>query len=232
MKSEGISIMTHSQQDIGRRIGAATLIGVGALFLLGQVTDFDVFGFIWPFFVILPGAAFLFAAFNGDKNAAGLAVPGALVTGTGGILLYQNMTGHWESWAYIWALYPVFLGLALTYVGRRTDNEGTYKAGRGFVRWGGIAFIVMWAIFELAIFSGDRPFGHLLLPLVLIGAGVILLFRGTGDKPKRDSVTIFTGPKVVTIGKAKNGYVPHASDKLRQEIDAALAEDDEHPPTV
>jgi hypothetical protein len=226
--------MTHSQQDIGRRIGAVTLIGVGALFLLAQLTDFDVFGFIWPFFVILPGAAFLLAALNGDKNAAGLAVPGALVTGTGGILLYQNMTGHWESWAYIWALYPVFLGLALIYVGRRTENEGTSKAGQGFVRWGGVVFVVLWAIFELAIFTENKPFGNLLLPLVLIGAGVILLFRGTGhlDKPKRDTGTIFTGPRVITVGKAKNGYVPSASDKLRQEIDAALAEDDDHPPTV
>ena len=60
----------------------------------------------------------------------------AIVTGTGLILLYQNSTGRWQTWAYIWALYPVFLGLGLMFLGRRTDDEGTRRAGRGFVTWG------------------------------------------------------------------------------------------------
>jgi hypothetical protein len=221
-----------SQQDIGRRIGAVVLIGLGLLFLLGQTLRFDIFGFGWPFFVILPGLAFLYFAVRGDANAAPLAVPGAIVTGTGAILFYQNITGHWESWAYAWSLYPVFLGLALTFIGERARNPNTANVGRGFVRWGSIAFVALWAIFELAIFASNRAFGNYLLPLVLIGVGVWLLMRGSLrggglEKPKRDD-SVFTGPRVV-VSKPKNGYSPTASEKLRQEIDAALAEDDELP---
>jgi hypothetical protein len=218
--------MTHTQPDIGRRIGAVVLIGLGVLFLLGQT--FDIFGFGWPFFVMLPGLAFLYFAIKGDRGAAGLAVPGAIVTGTGAILFYQNVTGHWESWAYAWSLYPVFLGLALAFVGERTDNSDLAKVGRGFVRWGSVAFLALWALFELVIFTGNEAFGNFLLPLALIGAGLWLLFRGGfrgGEKPKREDA-VFTGPRVI-VPKRKNGYSPSASDKLRQEIDAALAEDDE-----
>ncbi len=224
-----------TQQDIGRRIGAVVLIGLGVLFLLGQWLSVDIFGYGWPLFVLLPGLAFLFFAVRGDANAAPLAVPGAIVTGTGAILFYQNLTGHWESWAYAWSLYPVFLGLALTFMGERTQNQNTANVGSGFVRWGSIAFVALWALFELVIFAGNRAFGNYLLPLVLIGAGVWMLmrgsFRGMGlEKPKRDEA-VFTGPRVV-VGKPKNGYAPSASEKLRQEIDATLAEDDDKPPTV
>ncbi len=221
-------------QDIGRRIGAVVLIGLGVLFLLGQTLRFDIFGFGWPFFVILPGLAFLYFAIRGDASAAPLAVPGAIVTGTGAILFYQNVTDHWDSWAYAWALYPVFFGLALMFVGERTQNQGTENTGRGFVKWGGVGFVALWALFELVIFAGNKPLGNLLLPLVLIGAGVFLLFRRGGrpwdfEKPKRGDFAD-SGPRVV-IGKPKNGSAP--GDKLRQEIDAALAEDDDDaPPTV
>ena len=113
---------------MNEKVGAAALIGLGVLFLLGQMFSMDIFGLGWPLFVMLPGLAFLFFAIRGDANAAPLAVPGAIVTGTGAILFYQNFTGHWESWAYAWALYPVFLGLALTFMGERTRNQKIVEA--------------------------------------------------------------------------------------------------------
>src|SRR5687767_10207750 len=109
VKSGSAIIMSMIQQDRGRTITAVGLIGLGILFLLGQVFGFSLFSVLWPFFVILPGAAFLYGAFTGGKNAAGLAVPGSVITGTGLILLYQSLTNHWESWAYAWTLYPVFV---------------------------------------------------------------------------------------------------------------------------
>src|SRR5215813_518898 len=119
--------MDTISRERGRAIGAVTLIGLGLLFLLGQILNVSIFSFLWPFFVIIPGAAFLYFAITGGKNTAGLAVPGTVVTGTGLILLYQSLTNHWESWAYAWTLYPVFVGLALTFMGRRMGDSGTYN---------------------------------------------------------------------------------------------------------
>lgn len=223
--------MNH-ESNTGRTVGALVLIGLGVLFLIGQVFDIGgVLGALWPFFIILPGAAFLYAAVKGGKNEAGLAMPGAIIGGTGLILLYQNLTNHWESWAYAWTLYPLFVGLALTFMGQRTGSQGTLRTGQGFVRYSGIAFIALATLFELFIFNEGGFLSNLVVPLVLIGAGVYMLFRngfrGTGalniQKSKND--VIFTGPAVIGT-KAKNGSGPLMGDRLRREIDAALAEDE------
>jgi cell wall-active antibiotic response 4TMS protein YvqF len=210
----------------GRSTAGLVLVGIGVFFLAAQIFGFSAFGAIWPFFIILPGVAFLYAAYTGDKNKAGLAVPGAIVTGTGAILLYQNLTDHWASWAYAWTLYPVFLGLALSFMGQRTGEKNTYKTGQGFIRWGMIAFVVGAVFFELVVFD-HGALGNLLLPAILIAAGAWILMRGrdTGEKRKVDA------PRYAPVNgtKAKNGYSPE--ERLQRQIDEALAEDDAPTPS-
>lgn len=191
------------------------LIGLGVLFLFAQITGFSFFGLLWPLFVLLPGAAMLYAAYNGDRNTDGLAVPGAIITGTGAILFYQNLTGHWSSWAYIWALYPAFVGAALVFIGRRHGNESTERTGDGLVKWGLIAFVGLWALFELFIFGGNSWLVSTILPLALIGVGIYLLVRNNSkDKYK------------VAYSRSGNGHRKN-EDSLQDKIDAALAEDDD-----
>lgn len=207
--------MTMTTNTAGRNAAAIGLIGLGVLFLAAQITGFSFLSMLWPFSIIVPGVIFLYFAFSNDHKAAGLAVPGAMITGTGAILFYQNLTGHWESWAYIWALYPVFLGLALVFIGRRTASESTERTGDAFVKWGLFAFIGLWALFELFIFSGSSPLLSMLIPLIFIGAGIYMLTRG----PRTKSKTTYYS----------NGYRKRKSpsEELQEKIDAALAEDDD-----
>jgi hypothetical protein len=214
-------IMSQRNDDTGRNIAAFILIGIGLLFLAAQTFSFSFFGTLWPLLVILPGLAFLYPALTGDKGKAGLAVPGAMITGTGLILMYQNLTGHWQSWAYVWTLYPVFLGLALTFIGRRTDNESTLSSGNGFVKWGLIAFIGMWGLFELLIFGGRSTLVSVLVPLVLIGAGLYMLFQ-------RSAITIGSAPKRKVAPPPSSPA--DINPELRRRIDEALSETDEREP--
>jgi len=224
----------------GRPAAAAVLIGLGVFFLAAQIFDLGFFfGWLWPFFIIIPGAIFLYFAYTGGKNQAGLAIPGAIITGTGAILFYQNMTNHWESWAYAWTLYPLFVGLGLGFMSRRTGDEGTRKASETLIRIGGFAFIGFAALFELFLFGRGGIFSNLFLPIVLIGAGLFMLMRknaavavgGYGHKAKIDDLR----DVLSSNGKSKNGYGHLRGDRLQQEIDAALTEDDDpeaKPPTV
>jgi hypothetical protein len=205
-----------SDNSSGRNAVAIGLISLGVLFLLAQVFQFSFLGLLWPLFIIGPGAVFLYFAINGNRDAAGLAVPGAVISGTGLILFYQNLTGHWNSWAYVWALYPVFVGLALVFIGRRTASESTLRTGDNMVKWGLFAFIGLWALFELLIFGGNSQLISTLLPLVLIGAGVYILMRG-----RSGIATRYEKPK------SANGYRHSHSDSLQEKIDAALTEDDD-----
>lgn len=222
--------MNTIPQDRGRSVAAITLIGAGVFFLLAQVFDFSFFGAFWPLFVLLPGAAFLYFAFTGGKGAAGLAVPGAIITGTGLILTYQNFTGNWESWAYVWTLYPLFVGLALTFMSSRTGDENMSRTGRGLVRWGGVAFVIAAVLFELVIFNDGGVLGSLALPLVLIGIGVFMLFGNRARNKAKNDAPVFVGPRVVGVnGKPKNGYSSAVNGDLQRKIDAALAEEDDSP---
>jgi hypothetical protein len=227
-----------NQSAGNRNVGAIILIAIGVLFFVTQtlgINIWGIFGISWPLFIVLPGLIFLGLAVFGDKKMAGFIVPGAIVTGTGAILWVQNATNHWESWAYVWTLYPVFLGLALMFLGRRTDNPSTENTGRGFVTWGTVAFLIGFAFFELLIFGGLAGLGNVLLPLVLIGIGVLMLMRGrlpalSGESFKRKNDTpVFTGPRVIN-GSRGNGNVPSASDDLQRRIDEAVAEDDPDAP--
>lgn len=76
------------------------LVGLGAMFLLGQLFNINLISYLWPFFVIVPGLLFFVGMLLGGKQAGPLAIPGSIVTMTGLLLLYQSITGHWESWAY------------------------------------------------------------------------------------------------------------------------------------
>lgn len=162
---------------------AYLLIGIGILFLANQWFDFNLGGILWPFFVILPGAAFLYAAITGDERRAGLIFPGAVITGTGAILLYQSITDHWESWAYVWTLYPAFVGLALQFHGKRVGKNKDIETGREMTRWSMMALAIGFVFFELLIFGN---FGGLAVWLVAGGLLLLLLNRRNSTSiPKR-----------------------------------------------
>jgi hypothetical protein len=83
------------------------LILVGILFLLvqffpGLAASLDI-STQWPLIIVGVGGLLILSAFLGTPK---LAIPGSIVTGIGGILYVQNLTGAWDSWAYVWALIP------------------------------------------------------------------------------------------------------------------------------
>jgi len=178
-------------EDTGRNIAGMILVGIGGLFLLAQMTGANIFGLAWPLFVLIPGGIFLTIALRAqNEDTVGLIFPGVIVTGTGIILAYQNITGHWESWAYIWALYPVFVGIAMRYMGHRTQNPEVGRVGQVMMLVGSLVFVALGALFELFIFAGGSiNFLMPIVPVLMIGAGLFLLFRSAQGtrKPKRKS---------------------------------------------
>ncbi len=156
------------------------LIAIGLVFLLGQATGLELGSFGWPFFVIVPGVVLLaYGLVEARRPAGGLAIPGMIVTTVGLLLLYQNATGHWESWAYAWALVaPTSVGVALMLLGALNANGrqlrgGTWTAGTGLV-----LFLAFAAFFEGVLHTSGRDFGvvgSIGFPIALITLGVLLL---------------------------------------------------------
>src|SRR5438132_11094154 len=94
------------------------LILIGAILLIGQFVRIDIGHFGWPFFIIAPGVLLLFVALTARGPAGeGLAIAGSIITVTGLILLYQNVTEHFKSWAYARGLIPASVGARLMMYG-------------------------------------------------------------------------------------------------------------------
>jgi hypothetical protein len=202
--------VSQLHRDSGRNIGAVVLIALGVVFLFGQLLEVNLwstfsrlFALDWPFLVILPGAILLAIGVFGPRQVLPLTVPGAVVAGTGLILLLQSRTGRYETWAYLWGLYPMFVGVAVMYMGFRTGSAAQVSSGRKAVAVG-LALTVIFGVFMESIFSGSfDTIVRFIVPVALMGAGALLLIRN-----RRASATLRSGEKAKheAVGdKAKNG---------------------------
>ena len=149
------------------RVRQSTMLGgllvlVGAILLLGQFVHLDLGHYGWPFFVIVPGVALLVAALAGRGAVGeGLAIAGSVTTVTGLLLLYQNATDHFESWAYAWALvFPGAVGTGMILYGLTAGRPGNVRAGSRLAGVGVVLFLLGAAFFEGVIGIGGYQFGH------------------------------------------------------------------------
>jgi hypothetical protein len=170
--------MASSTTARDRTLGLV-LVVAGALLLFAQLFGFPLGRYGWPLFVLIPGLLLFVLAALGGRSAAGLAVPGSVVSTIGLILLVQNLTGRFETWAYVWALIPTAVGLGLYLQGTWTASEKLRREGRRVASTGLVMLVAFGAFFELFIFQNlaGTVFGRLWVPAILIAAGVYLLYR-------------------------------------------------------
>ncbi len=161
------------------------LIAFGGLFLVAELTRGLVFWRIplgwqglWPFTVLLLGLAFwlpLLVWWEKGQKLVGLVVPGTIILFNGLLLLYQNATGNWESWAYVWTLEPFAVGLGLLMLYALGERSSALLAAAGIVGGVGLGLFVIFA----SIFGGWIQF---LGPVVLITIGLLLLIHSVVDQ--------------------------------------------------
>src|SRR5690606_28804871 len=151
------------------------LVVLGLVFLLGRGLDLGAFA--WPFFVLVPGLILLAIAFMGQRDSAGLAIPGAIVTTIGLILLVRDLTDYWQAWAYSWAFGAAAAGLGNFIHGALTRDAIKERDGLRAAYYGLALFAGFGAFFEFFIWGGPSLVVRWLLPLALVGAGVYLILR-------------------------------------------------------
>ena len=156
------------------------LVLIGAALFGGQLLNIGIDDIGWPFFVIAAGVAVLVIGLV-VANEQGMVIGGTITTTVGLVLLYQNNTGRWESWAYAWALVgPAASGLGLALWGVRSGNGEDVRNGTWGVLGGLAFFVIGFLFFEGVIGLGGDPLSlpEWLLPVTVIGIGVVVLGRG------------------------------------------------------
>jgi hypothetical protein len=155
------------------------LILVAAWLLFGRfepgLARFFQITFSWPVWVLLAGVLILLIGLL--VGEPGMAVPACIVAGIGGILYYQNATGNWASWGYLWTLIPGFVGIGSLLAGvLGEDFKRSVRSGLNLLLISVVLFLIFttllggWMI--LGPYSTYAPIALLLL------VGVWLIVRG------------------------------------------------------
>ena len=159
-------------------IGGLLMILIGVFFLIVEMfpalaVQLNI-ARQWPLIIVGLGGLFLLSALLG---APPLAVPGSIVTGIGGILYYQNATGNWASWAYVWTLIIGFVGVGTIIFGLLERRDKTMlSSGSRMI----LISLVLFAVFG-AFFNGLGQLG-IIGPAAIMLLGLWLLLRGRREK--------------------------------------------------
>ena len=177
--------MEH-RRETGRERGVVAgvvLVVVGGVVLVARQAGLELGNFVgdsgWPLFIIVPGVALLVAAFvPTPPDGIGFAVAGSVVTTVGLILLYQETTENWESWAYVWALIPMAAGIGITGYALLTGHRDIAATGVRLAAVAGALFFVGAWYFNAIFETGWNPIDiGAWWPVVVIGIGALVLGR-------------------------------------------------------
>ncbi len=165
----------------GRIAFAFLLIFIGAWYLAIQfvpglqqlATGPDT----WPLQII--GLGILFALVAIFSWTPALFIPASIITGIGSVLYWQNATGNWASWAYMWTLIPGFVAFGLLLFGLLTRKRGAYIAGL----WNLFSSLLFFGIFGYAF--GGINYAAVIWPVALILLGLIVLIMGFRKRKDR-----------------------------------------------
>jgi hypothetical protein len=152
------------------------LILIGAWLVVSRqvpgVQDWLSNNFTWPMWTI--GAGLLVLIIGLFTGAPGMAIPASIIAGIGGILYYQNQTGDYGSWSYMWALIPGFVGVGTILAGLLGENMRRNLAhGLNLI----VISTVMFLVFA-TFFGGLSILGDYGAAIALIVLGVYVLLRG------------------------------------------------------
>jgi hypothetical protein len=203
--------MQTNRSNVGALIAGTILIVFGLLSLVPRFFDIIDWGFIWPFLVIGFGGLFFIVMIAGGKQTAAFAIPASIISGIGLILLFQNITGPWESMSYFWTLIIMFVGVGIYIMGWYGGDENQKRSGFRVMKVGFILFIIFGLFFEI-LFSS---YNSLILPVLLIALGAYLILARSGlfrrDTAQLSESTALVNEPTAQVDEPSDNSIPPAS---------------------
>jgi hypothetical protein len=157
-----------------------TLLVIGVAILFGEwlrawIDELGVSPEIWAWWP----AALVVLSLN-RRLRAGMVIPGALLAGIGGTLLYMSLTERWNEWTTLWTVFPFSLGLGMYAAGWIADAPAFKWIGSGVAAGGVLAYLA----FATAI--GGETF-RVVAAIGIIGLGMALTMGGLAQRLSRKS---------------------------------------------
>jgi hypothetical protein len=164
-------------------LGGVMLLAIGIAVLAGDWLRewFDGLGISgevlawWPALLVALSVFFLGPALLGRQNRrlrAGMVIPGAMLAGVGGALLWTTLNDRWEAWSYLWSALPFSLGIGMYAAGWIADAPAFKWIGSGIAAGGVVAYVAFATAFGGEAFRLIGAIGIIVLGLALIAGGL------------------------------------------------------------
>ncbi len=148
--------------------GGVLVILIGVCLLMGKLGLFArMGGYVWPLFVLLPGAFLHFLFFTRGKGAHVL-IPGGMLILYSLMFFYSAIFG-WHTMSYLWPgfILGVAFGLFEAYIFDSSKPRGLLTASTTLAVISGVFFG-----FTLLLTSGVY-----VIAIMLIGIGIAMIYR-------------------------------------------------------
>ena len=172
-------------------IAGLLLLAIGLLVLASEplldmvrglgVSD-DVLAW-WPILLVGLSLFFIVPSLVGRQHRrlrAGMVIPGAILAGIGGALLYTSLADRWSAWTYLWSVIPFSFGLGMYAAGWIADAPAFKWIGSAIAGGGVLAYLVFATAF------GGEAF-RLIAAIGIIGLGLALTIGGLAERLSRKS---------------------------------------------
>ena len=168
----------------GKMLGSILII-LGVLFLLqnfniiGHINIGTIIAKFWPLlFLILPGVLFHLGYFSGTRRDPGVLVPGGIFLVLGAAFQINMLFGGWDI---MWPVYIFSVAFGLFELYAFGTRERGLLIPIGILSGLSVLFFISFSAGRLFSFS-TKPF---IVPIILIGIGLIVLFGGKGGAGKQ-----------------------------------------------
>jgi hypothetical protein len=145
------------------------------LFIASMTENWSIWTTFWPLEVLSLAAAFILMAIF--LRVPWLMIPASILGFTGAVLQFCAFTGLWSSWAVLWTVEPLAVGLPLLLIGLAKKIEGLKLAGIILCGLAGLAFAAMSSLLVTSSWIT-----RLIGPAVVLVLGLLLVFTGLGKR--------------------------------------------------
>jgi hypothetical protein len=158
----------------GLFIPALPILATGALLCAGSLFQaWHVWGYLWPLEIISLALGFVFFAIY-SRNIW-LLIPALYIGANGIVLQFCAITGWWTSWAMLWTVEPLCVGLMMLLIAFKTRSVVVMTVGLVISAFSLLAAASMSA---LVVAGGYWQFASSLGAVCFIVAGAGLLLMG------------------------------------------------------
>ena len=161
--------------------GIPTLTTGVLLFIASLTGNWSIWSILWPLEVISVALGFILMAVF--LKIPWLLIPASIIGLTGIVLQFCAATGWWSSWAVLWTVEPLAVGLPLLLIGMFKKIEGVKVAGIILCGFAGLAFAGMSTFLVTSLWIT-----RLIGPVIVLALGILLVIsalrKGIAEQPQ------------------------------------------------